>query len=134
MTGAQLRHAFMRILRDEALAGAHTEFYQLSKGLEVEYDQPSHSILRFLFEGEPIADERVYSVGLQHFHYLNMQDSFDLTLDELRANKKDRVVSTSCLQIIEEALCAGQHQNASGKGRLILHLNDGSVAGLPDPV
>jgi len=33
------------------------------------------------------------------------------------------VVSTSCTQIIEEALLASQHQNAKGEGRLILHLN-----------
>ena len=62
------------------------------------------------------------SVGLQHFHYTNMLDSFDLTLDEIRHNHADRMVSTSCTQIIEEMLSAGTHQNASGEGRLILHL------------
>ena len=132
VTGAQLKRMVKRMLRDEALGGAHTEFYQLSKGLVVEYDQPTHSFLRFDFEGEPVDDERVYTVGLQHFHYLNMAESFDVTIDELRANHPDRVVSTSCTQIIEEALSASQHQNASGKGRLILHLSDGTVAGLPD--
>ena len=124
MTGAQLKHAIMRMLRDEALAGAHTEFYQLSEGLLVEYDQASHSFLRFEFEGEPVDDERVFTVGLQHFHYMNMPDSFDLTIGELRKNHSDRIVSTSCMQIIEEKLLAGQHQNASGEGRLILHLKD----------
>jgi len=132
VTGAQLKRMVMRMLRDEALGGAHTEFYQLSKGLVVEYDQPSHSFLRFEFEGEPVDDERIYTVGLQHFHYLNMAESFGVTIDELRANHPDRVISTSCTQIIEEALSATQHQNASGKGRLILHLSDGTVAGLPD--
>ena len=132
VTGAQLKRMVKRMLRDEALAGAHTEFYQLSHGLVVEYDQPTHSFLRFEFEGEPLDDERVLTLGLQHFHYLNMKDSFDVSLDEVRANHADRVISTSCTQIIEEALAATQHQNASGKGRLILHLNDGTVAGLPD--
>ncbi len=122
MTGAQLRHAMLRMLRDEALAGAHTEFYQLSEGLLVEYDQASHSIIRFEFEGEPIADDRLFTVGLQHFHYMNLADSFDLTLAELRKNRMDRVIATSCTQIIEEKLLAGQHQNATGEGRLILHL------------
>ncbi len=132
VTGAQLKRMIKRMLRDEALGGAHTEFYQLSHGLVVEYEQPTHSFLRFDFEGEPVDDERVFTVGLQHFHYLNMKESFDVSLDELRANHADRIISTSCTQIIEEALFATQHQNASGKGRLILHLNDGTVAGLPD--
>ncbi|MBR5641405.1 MAG: bifunctional metallophosphatase/5'-nucleotidase [Firmicutes bacterium] len=122
-TGAQVKHMVMRMLRDEAFAGEHTEFYQLSKGLVVEYDQATHSFLRFDFEGEPIDEERVFTVGLQHFHYINMKDSFDVTLEELKANHPDRVVSTSCTQIIEEALQSGTHQNATGEGRLILHLN-----------
>ena len=122
MTGAQLKRACLRFLRDEALAGEHTEFYQLSSGLCVEYDQATHSFIRFEYEGEPIDEERVFSVGLQNFHYTNVGDSFGLTLDELRANHPDRIVSTSCTQVIEEALLVGQHQNATGEGRLILHL------------
>ena len=122
MTGAQLKRACLRFLRDEALAGEHTEFYQLSHGLVVEYDQATHSFLRFDFEGEPIDDDRVFSVGLQHFHYTNLEDSFGLTHDELKANHADRVVSTSCTQVIEEVLLVGQRQNVAGEGRLILHL------------
>ena len=122
-TGAQLKHMLLRMLRDDAFTGAHTEFYQLSHGLEVEYDQATHSFLRFDYEGEPVDDERIFTIGLQHFHYTNLVDSFDVTLEELRANHMDRVISTSCTQIIEEVLSNGQHQNASGEGRLILHLN-----------
>ncbi|MBR4225774.1 MAG: bifunctional metallophosphatase/5'-nucleotidase [Candidatus Methanomethylophilaceae archaeon] len=122
VTGAQLKHMLTRMLRDEALAGEHSEFYQLSKGLLVEYDQATRKFLRFEFEGEPLDEDRVFTVGLQHFHYLNMKDSFDVTVDELRVNHRDRVIATSCTQVIEEALQAGQHQNATGEGRLILHL------------
>ena len=120
-TGAQLKRMLLHMLRDEAFTGAHTEFYQLSHGLEVEYDQATHSFLRFDFDGEPVADDRVFTVGLQHFHYLNLPDFFGVTLEELRANRADRVISTSCTQIIEEVLGAGQNQNASGGGRLVLH-------------
>ena len=122
VTGAQLEHMLLRMLRDEAFTGAHTEFYQLSHGLEVEYDQATHSFLRFNFEGVPIDEERVYTVGLQHFHYMNILDSFDVTLEELRPNHADRMIATSCTQIIEEMLAGGQNQDASGEGRLILHL------------
>ena len=117
------RATLLRMLRDEAFTGDHTEFYQLSHGLEVEYDQATHNFLRFDYEGEPVDDERIFTVGLQHFHYTNLVDSFDVTLEELRANHMDRVISTSCTQIIEEVLSNGQNQNASGEGRLILHLN-----------
>lgn len=129
-TGAQLKHAILRMLRDEALAGAHTEFYQLSAGLEVEYDQKTHSFLKFNFEGEPVADDRVFTVGLQNYHYRNIEDSFDLKLEDVRKNHSDRIIASSCIQIIEETLINGTHQNAKGTGRLIIHNEDGSVTGM----
>ena len=129
-TGAQLKHGIMRMLRDEALAGAHTEFYQLTRGLEVEYDQKTHSFLKFNFEGEPVADDRVFTVGLQQFHYKNIEDSFDLTLEQVRENHMDRVVASSCIQVIEETLINSTHQNAKGTGRLVIHREDGTVTGV----
>jgi 5'-nucleotidase len=122
VTGAQLKHMIKYMLRDGVFAGEHCEFYQLSEGLVVEYDQATHSFLRFEFEGEPVTDDRVFTLGLQNFHFLNVKNSFDITLDELKANHAFRTISTSCTQVIEEALLAGQHQNAKGEGRLILHL------------
>ena len=122
VTGAQLKHMLSFMLRDGVFAGEHCEFYQLSKGLLVEYDQATHSYLRFEFEGEPVEDDKVYTVGLQHFHFLNIEKSFDTKLEDVEKNHKSRMVATSCTQIIEEALITGQHQNAKGEGRLILHL------------
>ena len=121
-TGAQLKRMLLHMLRDETFSGDHCEFYQLSEGLAVEYDKATHSFLRFDFEGKPIEEDKVYTVGLQHYHYLNIVDSFGITADELKKNHSDRVLASSCSQIIEEALLAGQHQNAKGEGRLILHL------------
>jgi 5'-nucleotidase len=120
-TGAQLKNAIKHMLRDETLEGAHTEFYQLSHGLEVEYDQKTHSFLKFDFEGEPVADDRVFSIGLQQFHFNNMKDSFDLDIEEVEKYKKSRVIASSCKDVIEEKLSEGQHQDAAGTGRLIIH-------------
>lgn len=129
-TGAQIKHGLLRMLRDEALEGAHTEFYQLSEGLVVEYDQKSHSYLKFDFKGDPIKDDEVYSVGLQQFHYTNVKDSFDIELEDLNRNHASRQICTSCAGVIEEVLQKGQHQDAYGTGRLIIHLSDGTVTGL----
>ncbi len=120
-TGAQLKTAIKHMLRDETLGGAHTEFYQLSHGLEVEYDQKTHSFLKFNFEGEPVADDRVFSIGLQQFHFNNMKDSFDLDIEEIEKYKKSRVIASSCKDVIEEKLSEGQHQDTAGTGRLIIH-------------
>ena len=120
-TGAQLRHALLRMLRDEALAGEHTEFYQISHGLEFEYDQSTHSMLKLNFEGKPVEDDQLFTVGLQEFHYRNLKDSFDLEYEEVEKEHPQREIATSCVQVLEEALQRGQHQNAKVEGRMILH-------------
>ena len=120
-TGAQLRHALLRMLRDEALAGEHTEFYQISHGLEFEYDQSTHSMLKLNFEGKPVEDDQLFTVGLQDFHYRNLKDSFDLDYEEVEKEHPQREIATSCVQVLEEALQRGQHQNAKVEGRMILH-------------
>ena len=128
-TGAQLKRGIKRMLRDEALAGAHTEFYQLSEGLEVEYDQNKHEFLKFNYEGEPVDDEKIYTVGLEDFHYNNLEDSFGLEHEELAKNHATREVASHSARVIEEILQNGQHQDAKGYGRLIIHLSDGTVTG-----
>lgn len=124
MTGAQLKHALLHMLRDETLAGAHAEFFQVSHGLEVEYDQAEHALMRLSFNGESVEDDRLLSVGLQRYFYDNLEYSFDLTLDNLRKNRPDRTVATSCADVIEETLLAGEYLDAEGEGRIILHLGE----------
>ena len=118
--GAMLKTAILHMLRDEALAGAHTEFYQLSRGLEVEYDPSTHSFTKFTVEGEPITDDRIFTVGLQQFHFNNMKDSFNLEPEEAESIKKAKVIASSCKDVLEEMLSEGQHQNADGTGRIVI--------------
>ena len=123
-TGAQLRHALLRMLRDEALAGEHTEFYQVSRGVEFEYDENTHTLLKLNFEGEPVDDERIYTIGLQDFHYKNLKDSFDLDHEEVEKDHPQREIATSCVQVLEEYLQKGRHQDARVEGRMIIHLTE----------
>ncbi len=128
-TGAQLKHGMLRMLRDDAFVGDHTEFYQVSRGVEIEYDQETHSFVKFNFEGEPVHDDRVYSVGLQEYHFKNIQDSFDLTAEELKKNHSIRAVASSCTQVLEEMLQNGLHQDAVVEGRIKVHLIDDGMTG-----
>lgn len=120
-TGEQFIHGIKRMLRDEALDGGHTEFFQLSEGLEVEYDRKTHSFLKFDFNGKPIEKDRIYTVGIQNFHFMNLKDCFDHELKDLAKNNPARQIATSCGKVLEEMLQQGQHQDALGKGRLIIH-------------
>ncbi len=123
-TGKQLKHGIKRMLRDEAFFGEHTEFYQVSKDLSVEYDMVTHSFLKFDYEGKPVEDDQIFTIGLQEYHFNNLKDSFDLEISEIDENHRHRSIATSCAQVIEEILQLGQHQDAKVEGRLKLHLTE----------
>ena len=123
-TGAQLKHGIKRMMRDEAFLGEHVEFYQVSSALSIEYDMVTHSFLKFDYNGKPIEDDKVYTVGLQDYHFKNLKDSFDLELKDIEKNHMHRAVATSCADVLEEVFKAKQHLNSRVQGRLILHLTD----------
>lgn len=118
ITGAQLRKMMLFMLRDEAFAGDHTEFYQLSDGLQLVYARGEHALKECTFHGEEIADDRVLSVGIQGYHYANLESFLGLSFAEAGAIQTPRVVSTSCLDIIEEYLSTHQLLGAAAGGRL----------------
>lgn len=120
VTGEQLRRMLLFMMRDEVWQGVHCEFYQLSRGMKVTYDRSNHELLEMSFEGEPIQDDRYYTVGMQKFHLINMEENLAVSLEEVSANRKPRVVATSCREILDEYLSTHQHLDREIDGRLTL--------------
>ncbi|MBQ6453041.1 MAG: bifunctional metallophosphatase/5'-nucleotidase [Coriobacteriales bacterium] len=116
LTGAQLERAIRRILRDEAWAG-HTEFYQLSRGMHVKYCKSTRELLELTFQGEPIDPNRIYSVCIQKFHFVNTYDFLRVTPEEFEANGAVRVLSTSCRDVVEEYMVSHSFLDAHLEGR-----------------
>lgn len=120
ITGSQFRRMILYMLRDEALEGGHTEFYQLSDGLEVVYDRNTHSFSKFDFCQMPIEDDRVYTVGIQSYHFKNFEEMFSVPMEEISQNGKPRMVATNSQEILEEYLSEHQNLDRSVSGRLII--------------
>ena len=118
VTGAQLKDMLRFMMRDETWEGQHTEFYQLSEGLEVEYSVPDHTYRKFNYKGEPLDDNRVLTLGLQNFHYHSIPQFFGIKMEELKSNGKPVRVSTSCREILEEYLISHQRLYRENEGRL----------------
>ncbi len=123
VTGAQLRHMLLYMVRDEVWEGVHNEFYQFSDGLHAVYSKKDHAFEEFTFDGAPIKDDQIFNVGLQHFHFSNFEDVFDIPIEDIEANGKPRIVTTSCRQVIEEYLSANQNLDRKAGDRLILNLD-----------
>lgn len=120
VTGAQLKRMIKYMLRDEVWAGEHCEFYQLSTGVRVTYSKALHDFVQFNLNGEPIDDNKLYKIGLQHFHFLNIENFFNIPLSEIEKNGKPRMVSTSCREILDEYLSVHPGLERSVSGRLIV--------------
>ena len=113
VTGEQLKRMLLYMLRDEAFEGEHTEFYQLSEGLQVNYDLKKHELTKFTFEGKNIKDDDEFKLGLQKFHFNNIELGFNIKLDELEKNGKSKIIATSCREVLEEYLSNNQHLDSS---------------------
>lgn len=120
INGRQLRHMIKYFLRDEAFIGEHTEFYQVSEGLRIVYSYKDKDFKELMLNGEDVSDERTYTVGLQDFHFKNIKDFFDISMDEVSALQKPRVVATSCLDILDEYLSSANHPDKDIEGRIVI--------------
>ncbi len=109
LNGEQVRRALLHIYRDEAWLGDHTEFFQLSEGMHCVYSKSRHEFDVFTLNGREIEDDDRITVGVQNYHYLNMEDSFGLSLEELKKNAPVRMVCTNDQEAIEEYM--GSHHN-----------------------
>ena len=120
VNGKQFGHMMRHMLRDEVWQGVSNEFYQLSKGIKVVYDIPNKRLIELTWNGEPVEDEQMITIGLEKFHYLNFSEFFDLSIEEVRSNQKERIVATSERDIIEEYLIEHPHLDHQIDGRLTL--------------
>ena len=118
--GKQLRSMVKHFLRDEAWTGAHTEFYQISKGFEITYSKSTQEFERFTFRGEEVSDDRIFRVGIQDYHYGNREDSFHMTEEELSKYAKPRVIASSCTDILEEYFVENRLLDVDIRGRLVI--------------
>ena len=117
VTGATLRKMFNHWMRPENRTG-EGECYQVNGAVRVVYNESAHALALLSVNGEPVQDDRLYTVGLQGYHCSNCAAYLDTTQEELAAAGKPRVVSTNVQDVMLEYL--RNHQNLSSKveGRL----------------
>lgn len=121
VTGEQFRHMVSHIFREEAFQeGAHTEFYQFSKGCHFVWSRSRQEFLEFSFMGREIEDDDELKLGIQNFHYNNFSDFFDVPIEEVSKNMRPRMIGTSCCGIYEELLANSSGLDAHVEGRITI--------------
>lgn len=120
VTGAQLERMLRFILREEALTGEHTEFYQFSHSMRMVWDRKEHKFHELALDGKPIEEKQLYSIAVSKYHFMNLQEFLNISLEEAKENALPRVLATSCRDIIEEYMMVTQHLSRDVEGRLVI--------------
>lgn len=121
VTGAQLRRMVSYMLRDEAFNGAHTEFYQFSRGFCAEYSKGRRELISLKFNGSEIADTDTFTLGMQGFHLNNIGDFLNVPLEEITAHKKPVSLATNDLDVLEAYMSDRKLLKIPSEKRTIIH-------------
>ena len=121
VTGKQFRQMMKYMLRDEALLpDAHTEFYQVSKGVRIVYSKSRHEFEEFKLNDQDITDDQHIRIALQEFHFKNFTEFFSVPIEEVLANRKAKMVMTSEFAIYEELLPTMSNIDSKVEGRIVI--------------
>lgn len=119
VNGKTFREMMRYMLRDDAFFGK-TEFYQLSKDVHMTYSFEKKEFESLTYQGKEVQEEDLFSIGLQNFHYKNIEDFFQVSMNDINKYDLPRMVSTSCLDILEEYLTSHQAVQSSVEGRIVI--------------
>ncbi len=117
VTGAQLKAIFAHIMRPENRRG-DGECYQVNKGVKAAYDNAKHALESLTLNGQPVQDERQYTIAMQAYHYKNSEKNLGQSNDALNKIETYQVIATSTQDILEEYLRRHQNLKSEVEGRL----------------
>lgn len=117
--GRTFRQMMRYLLRDDAFLGT-TEFYKLSQGLKLAYSRSNREIISLTYRGIEIADDDIFTIGLQNYHYCNLESFFGVSFEHVKTFGTPKMIATSCLDILEEYLSTHKAIRQDVEGRLTI--------------
>ena len=115
--GSLIKRIFQHIMRKDNRNG-EGECYQVSGRIRAVYDEGAKSLVSLTFDGSPIDDDHLYTLGLIGYHIINCLAFLDVSNAELLAGGKDKVIATNVADVLEEYLKTHQNIGRKVEGRL----------------
>ncbi len=97
-----------------------TEFYQLSEGLKLVYSKGNKRLESISYMDKEMKNEDTFTVGLQSFHFSNLESFFGISLVEAEELQKAKIISTSSLDVVEEYLSKHHLLDRNVEGRITI--------------
>ena len=117
-SGNKLKKIFSYIMRNENRDG-EGECYQVNEGIEAVYDEKAGTLQSLKVKGEPVDDNKLYTVCMQGYHFNNSADYLGITNEELLEAGNHKVITTSAQEVLEEYLKNNQNISRDLEGRLV---------------
>lgn len=115
--GGKLKRIFAHIMRSENRNG-EGECYEVNEGIKAVYNDEQHQLTSLAIKEKPVADNQYYTICIQGFHFNNAEKYLGIKQEELLESGKNKVVSTSARQVLEEYLRSHQNMKKHVEGRL----------------
>jgi 5'-nucleotidase / UDP-sugar diphosphatase len=116
--GSALIKIFEHFMRIENRDG-EGECYQTNSKVKATYSDKEKKLLSLKVNGEEVQKDKFYTLCIQNYHFSNSEKYLNITNEELIATGKQKVVTTSAQQVLEEYLRNNQNTTRKIEGRLI---------------
>lgn len=117
ISGAKLKKIFSHLMR-KGNRNSEGECYQVNGKTKAVYDDKTGQLQSLEIDGAPVLDTEFYTLCLQNYHFKNSADYLNITNEELLESGKQKVVSTSAREVLEEFLRNNQNITRKIEGRL----------------
>lgn len=117
ITGTKLRNIFNHILRKKNRTG-EGECYQINERVKVVYSNKLGKITSLKIDGNEVEDKNNYKIAMQNYHFSNSKAYLNITNEELLSINKQKVITTSAQQVLEEWLKNNQNIDKKIEGRI----------------
>jgi len=118
VNGATLRRMFESWMRAENRTG-EGECYQVNSAVKVTYSESQRRVTWLGVRGEPVQDERPYTVALQGYHSSNSKTYLDVTAEELASLARPRLITKDVQTLLLDAMRENQNQRRTVEGRIV---------------
>ena len=71
--------------------------------------------------GKEVEDDDLFTVGMQEFHYMNIEKFLQVSLDEIKTNGRPLEVATKSANVLQEYFDTHEHIEIDGEKRLVIH-------------
>lgn len=95
------------------------ECYQVDEGVRAIYDDLKKVLVSLEKNGNPVEDNKYYTICLQGHHFNNSANYLNITNKELLDDRNHKVITTSAQEALEEYLRNNQNILKNVEGRLI---------------